>query len=285
MNIDGKTKLVALLGHPVSHSISPLMHNEAFRLLGLNYRYVCFDVDKDDMKTAVEGIRTLGLAGFNCTYPDKQAMAALADELSPAASLIGAVNTVVNVEGRLIGHNTDGVGYMMSVKQAGFDIIGKEMVLLGAGGAATSIAVQAALDGVSALHIFSRKGRSWNPICALAEKLNKTTACRVTVHDFYDASALSQCVEQSAILTNATTIGMAPDTGCPLPEDIVLPSSLIVSDIIYNPRETPLLCRAKSFGCPTFNGMYMLLYQGAEAFCIWTGYDMPVDAIRQKYFQ
>lgn len=285
MQIDGKTVLTGLFGHPVSHSISPLMHNEAFRLLGLNYCYLCFDVDAAGMEKAIDGIRTMGLRGFNCTMPDKQIMAKLADRLAPAARLSGAVNTVVNDDGILTGHNTDGTGYMMAVKDAGYDIIGKEMTLLGGGGAATAIAVQAALDGVKKINIFCRHGRSWNHISSLTQKLNAETNCKVVLYDFSDMTALQSCLEESCILTNATNFGMAPDVnGCPVPDTIKLPSSLIVSDIIYNPRETVLYKRAQEAGCPVMNGLYMLLYQGAEAFRIWTGKDMPIDIIKEKYF-
>ena len=131
--ITGHTKLTGLLGSPVAHSISPMMHNEAFNRLGLDYVYLCFDVGTDGLKTAVSGLKEIGIRGFNCTMPDKNLMCELADELSPAASMIGAVNTVVNENGKLIGHNTDGMGYMMAVRDAGHNIIGKNMTLLGAG--------------------------------------------------------------------------------------------------------------------------------------------------------
>ena len=142
--ITGHTKLTGLLGSPVSHSKSPLMHNEAFRLLGLDYVYLCFDVPENNLEVAFEGLKKLNIAGFNCTMPDKALMCQLVDDLSPAASMIGAVNTVVNENGKFIGHNTDGIGYMMSLKDAGFDVTGKTMTLLGCGGAASSILVQAA---------------------------------------------------------------------------------------------------------------------------------------------
>lgn len=146
--ITGHTVLTALLGSPVAHSISPMMHNEAFRQLGLDYAYLAFDVDLAHLKDAVDGLKILNCRGFNCTMPHKTLICEYVDHLSQAASLIGAVNTVVNDNGILTGHNTDGIGYMQSVSAAGFDIIGEEMTLLGTGGAATAIAVQAALDGV-----------------------------------------------------------------------------------------------------------------------------------------
>ncbi len=285
MNITGHTGLTGLLGRPVAHSISPMMHNEAFRLLGLNYAYLCFDVGEEELDTAVNGLRALGARGWNCTMPDKQRMCLLCDRLSPAAQMTGAVNTVVNENGILTGHNTDGVGYLMAAREAGFDLTGKEMTLLGAGGAATAIAVQAALDGVRVLHLFNRRGRSWAHAQALTDAVNTQTDCRAELYDLEDQKALAAALGQSDILTNATSVGMAPhEEDCILKDASLLRPELIVSDIIYNPRKTRLLQLAESAGCPAFNGLYMLLFQGAEAFRLWTGQDMPVNAIKAKYF-
>lgn len=284
--ISGHTKLTGLLGSPVSHSISPLMHNEAFRHLGLDYVYLCFDVGEEHLEETVKGLRHMGIAGFNCTMPVKTKMCELADRLSPAASMIGSVNTVVNENGIFVGHNTDGIGYMQAVREAGHDIRGKQMTLLGAGGAATAIAVQAALDGVKTLHIFNRKGRSWERAVHLADRISNRTSCHAEVYDLMDTTALRASLAGSAILTNATPLGMAPhEDTCPIPDGSLLSPSLIVSDIIYNPRQTRLMTLAKKAGCPTFNGLYMLLFQGAEAFRLWTGHDMPISLIKEKYFR
>ena len=283
--ITGHTKLTALLGSPVSHSISPLMHNEAFRKLGLDYVYLCFDVNEHALPEAVAGLRSCGIRGFNLTMPDKNKMVELADELSPAARLIGAVNTVVNEKGRLIGHNTDGIGYMQSVRDTGYDVSGGEMVLLGAGGAASSIAIQAALDGVPALHIVNRRGRSWENACRLADQINKHTGCRADVTDMADGKAVRSLILRSRLLTNATSVGMAPHIqDSPLSDTSCFHPDLLVSDIIYNPRRTKFLKDAEACGCRTANGLYMLLYQGAAAFHIWTGHEMPVEQIRKMYF-
>lgn len=285
INITGHTKLTGLLGSPVSHSISPMMHNDSFKLLGLDYVYLCFDVDTTTLKTSVDGMKAMGVRGFNCTMPDKNLMCELADKLSPAAKMIGAVNTVVNDDGILTGHNTDGIGYMKSVKAAGHDIIGKNMTLLGAGGAATAICVQAALDGVSSIYIFSRKGQFFSRAQHLIDTINKNTNCKVSLYELDDKTMLNKSIENSHILTNATSVGMAPNTdNCIITDESVFRPDLIVSDVIYNPRETKLLTIAKSYGCKTFNGLYMLLYQGAEAFKIWTGKEMPVEQIKAKHF-
>ena len=283
--ITGHTKLTGLLGSPVAHSKSPLMHNEAFKELGLDYVYLCFDVPENNLKTAFEGLKKLNVAGFNCTMPDKTLICELVDELSPAASMIGAVNTVVNDNGKYIGHNTDGIGYMQSVKDAGYNIIGENMTLLGAGGAASSILVQAALDGVKSINVFSLKDRFWGKAEKMVDAVNNNTDCNVTLYELGNDSELADSIANSRILTNATSVGMAPNTdNCIIPDKSMLSKDLIVSDIIYNPMETKLIKMAKEQGCNTFNGLYMLLYQGAEAFKIWTGKDMPVEHIKKLYF-
>lgn len=284
--ITGHTKLTALLGSPVSHSISPLMHNESFRQLGLDYVYLCFDVTEETLPQAVEGLKTCGIRGFNITMPCKNKIVELLDELSPAVRLIGAANTVVNDNGRLIGYNTDGIGYMQAVKDAGHDIIGKAITIMGAGGAATAICAQAALDGVAKINIFARStSRFWNRTQTLVNKINETLPCEAVLYENENKEALKLAISESSLLLNATSVGMAPNIDATIiPDTTLFHPELIVSDIIYNPQETLLLRQAKEAGCAVFNGMYMLLYQGAEAFRLWTGQNMPVEIIKEKYF-
>lgn len=284
--ITGHTKLTGLLGSPVEHSFSPMMHNEAFRQLDLDYAYLAFDVGTDKLEVAVEGLKALGVRGFNLTMPDKNLMCSLVDELSPAAKIGGAVNTVVNEEGVLKGYTTDGIGFMRSVKEAGKDIIGKKMTLLGAGGAAAAILVQAALDGVAAISVFNIKDDFFERAEEILEVLRKETNCVLNLYDFSDAELLKKEIAESQILVNGTPIGMAPKTDrCIITDDSVFRKDLYVYDVIYNPEETLLLKKAKAAGCQTQNGLNMLLYQGAAAFELWTGKEMPVDVIKQKYFQ
>lgn len=284
--ITGHTRLTALLGSPVAHSISPLMHNEAFQLLDLDYTYLCFEVNEETLPAAVDGLKACGIRGFNLTMPNKNKIVELLDELSPAARLIGAVNTVVNDDGHLTGYNTDGVGYMQAVKDADYDITGKTITIMGAGGAATAICAQAALDGVEKIHIFAREtSRFWDRTQKLAENINSTLPCKAVLHENKDTAALAQAISESALLLNATSVGMAPNTEGTIIEDTSLyHPDLIVSDVIYNPRETRFLKEAREAGCRTFNGMYMLLYQGAEAFRLWTGKEMPVKEIKANFF-
>ena len=187
--------------------------------------------------------------------------------------------------GVLTGYTTDGIGYMRSLKEAGHNIIGKKMTLLGVGGAATSILVQAALDGVSEISVFNRKSPSFERTKELIEALKEYSSCKIQLFDLADEERLRHEIANSAILVNATSIGMAPHTECSVITDSSLfHKDLIVSDVIYNPRETKFLQLAKKAGCETLNGLGMLLYQGAEAFKLWTGQDMPVELIKEKYF-
>lgn len=283
--ITGHTGLTGLLGSPVAHSISPMMHNASFEHLGLDYVYLAFDVGTDKLPAAVEGLRVMNVRGFNLTMPDKNKMCELCDRLSPAAEISGAVNTVVNDHGILTGHTTDGTGYLLAAKDAGYDLTGQKMTLLGAGGAATSILVQAALDGLSEISVFSIHDQFYERAEHIVQTLNERTNCKVHLFDFDEPAILKREIADSYILTNGTSVGMAPNT-----EDSIItdPSffrkDLIVSDVIYNPKETRLLRLAKDAGCATFNGLYMLLYQGAEAFKLWTGQEMPVEKIKELYF-
>lgn len=283
--ITGHTGLICLLGSPVAHSISPAMHNEAFAFHGLDYVYLAFDVLPERFEQAVDGLTAVGAGGWNCTMPHKRRMYERADVLSEEAELIGAVNTVVQKDGILTGYNTDGRGYMMAVRDAGHEIIGEKMTLLGSGGAAASILAQAALDGVAKIDLIARKGNSWNAIREVADRVSRRTDCLIQMHELRDLVQMQKSIQESRILVNASSVGMSPqEEGCLLPDAGYLHPDLIVSDVIYQPGRTRLLKMAEQAGCAVFNGMYMLLYQGACAFELWTGKQMPVEVIREKYF-
>lgn len=284
--VTGTTKLTALLGSPVAHSLSPLMHNCAFRHLGLDYAYLCFDVTEKELPSAVEGLKAIGIRGFNLTMPNKNKIMELVDHISPVSQICRSINTVVNDGGVLTGTSTDGIGYMEALHDAGYDVAGEEITLMGGGGASTAICAQAALDGIRHIHIFVRpSSRFYQRTLELADTINRTTPCRASVYDHEDQSSLRQALSRSRLLINGTPVGMAPDTEHSIIEDTSLfHENLIVSDLIYNPRKTRLMQLAESVGCSTFNGMYMLLYQGAESFRIWTGQNMPVELIKTNYF-
>lgn len=284
--ITGHTQLTGLLGSPVAHSISPMMHNEAFAQLGLDYAYLAFDVNEEELETAIEGLRAMKVKGFNLTMPNKNRMCRLCDKLSPVAQITGAVNTVVNENGIFVGHTTDGIGYMESVKEAGLNIIGEKITVLGAGGAATSIIAQAAFDGVSEISIFNQKSKSYERMEGIISQLTEQTNCKLNLFTYDSQDILRKELAESILLVNTTPVGMAPNIEDSLITDTTMfHSKLTVSDIIYNPEETKLLRLAKETGCKTFNGLHMLLYQGAAAFKLWTGQEMPIEIIKEKYFQ
>lgn len=286
IEITGHTGLTGLLGSPVAHSISPAMHNEAFRQLNLDYVYLCFDVNTNELPEAVEGLKMMKVRGFNLTMPNKNLMTTLCDKLSPASEISGAVNTVVNDSGILTGHTTDGKGFMLALADKGYDIIGKKMTLFGAGGVATAMLVQAALDGVREISVFSIHDQFYERAQNIVNQLNERTDCKVRLFDFDDDAVLRKEIGESAIIANGTSVGMTPKTdSCILKDSSYFHKDQIVFDAIYNPEETKLLTLAKEQGCAVCNGLYMLLYQGAEAFKLWTGKEMPVELVKEKYFK
>lgn len=283
VEISGKTQLICLLGSPVAHSVSPAMHNLAFSLLGLDYAYLAFDVGEAQLSEAVKGLKLLNARGWNLTMPDKTRMCELVDELSPASKLMEAVNTVVNDNGVLKGYTTDGSGYMRMLRESGVDMIKKKMVLAGAGGAARAIAIQAALDGVREIVIFNR---SLDKAVKIADDINTHTRCSASAYSISDTTQLGRELQDAAVFTNATQIGMAPHLDTSVIEDKnLLHPGLVVSDIVYNPRKTKLLKMAEEQGCKTVGGLGMLLWQGADAFKLWTGLEMPVREVQNKYFK
>jgi quinate/shikimate dehydrogenase len=284
MKIDAKTGLYCLIGSPVSHSGSPAMYNYCFDRMGINAAYLAFDVKKEDTAAAIAALRLLHVRGFNITMPCKTETAKCCDELSPAAELIGAVNTVVNEDGRLIGHNTDGYGWVRSCRESGIEVTGSRITILGAGGAATAIAVTAALEGAAEISIAAREnGHSYANAQETVKKISDRTNCRAELIPMEDEEQLALSIRRSGILVNATNVGMKPNDGVSLIKDTsLLRRDLVVSDIIYNPEKTKLLQDAEEAGCRCLYGRDMLLWQGAEAFRLYTGLEMPVEEVKKQ---
>ena len=286
--ISGHTQHYALIGSPVGHSGSPAMYNYSFEKLGIDAAYLAFDVPVDKTKDAIDALRTLHAGGFNVTMPCKTATAQIVDRLSPAAELVGACNTVVIEEdGTMTGHMTDGTGFVRNLKEHGVDIKGKKIVLLGTGGAATAIAVQAALDGVAEIAIFNRKDEFYANGEKTVEKIRKAVPSiqNVYIEDLDNTELLGQVIGQSDILINATRAGMSPmEDVIPVPAEFLRPE-LAVADVVYNPKETLLIKKAKEAGCcAAVGGSGMLLWQGVAAFELFTGQEMPVEEVREKFF-
>ena len=285
--IDGHTILIGLLATPIRHSMSPTMHNNAFAMLGLNYAYLAFEVGQQELPSAVQAIRTLEMRGANISMPNKQAILPLLDDLAPAAKLAGAVNTVVNDHGKLTGYTTDGIGFMQALAAENIDLRGEKMVLAGAGGAGTPIAIQAALDGVKEIVIVNR---TTDPQGSQALKnvkiINEQTNAHARFVPLADQAQFKAELADATIYCDATGVGMKPLADQSLITDPSwLREDLIVYDTVYAPRTTKLMTIAQAAGVRhVFNGLGMMLYQGAEAFQLWTGQAMPVQAIADLLF-
>ncbi|MEJ8547489.1 shikimate dehydrogenase [Brevibacillus borstelensis] len=272
--ITSKTRLVGLFGHPVSHSQSPLMHNAAFAKTGLDFVYMAFDVAPERLAEAMAGIRSLGIKGVNVTIPHKVAIMPMLDEIDPLAQRIGAVNTVVNRDGYLIGYNTDGAGYVRSLAETtGLVLEQQTVTMLGAGGAARAVAFTLAERGVREIRIINR---SRERATLLAEHVG--TIVPTVVIDPADGKA---AIEDASLLINTTSIGMYPQVDEMPVQEEWLHSGLIVSDLIYNPLETRLLKVAKSRGAQVHSGIGMFVNQGALAFELWTGEAAPAETMRE----
>ncbi len=280
--ITGHTELIGLFAYPIRHSGSPAMHNEAFAWLGLDYVYLAFEVDNDTLEDAIKGLRALKMVGANISMPNKIQVCKYMDKLSLAAELCGAVNTIVNENGVLTGHITDGTGFMRALNDNGIDVIGKKMTMVGSGGAASAIQVQAALDGVAEISVFNIRDKFWDKAEAMVKKINDKTDCKVTLYDLADLDKLKSEMADSYLFTNATGVGMKPMEGQTyIPDASFFRPELIVADIIYAPAETKLLSMAKAAGCKTMNGMGMLMFQGAASFELWTGKEMPIAHMKE----
>ena len=281
--ITGHTELIGLIATPIRHSSSPKMHNEAFAKLGLDYAYLAFEVGEEQLEDTIKGFRAMNVRGSNVSMPNKTIVHKYLDEVSEAAKLCGAVNTIVNENGVLTGHITDGIGYMMSLKDANVDVIGKKMTIVGAGGAATAIQIQAALDGVAEISIFNRRDEFYERAEQTVRDINEKTNCKATLYELEDLDKLKEEIADSYLFTNATGMGMKPLEGQTyIPDASFLRPDLIVSDVVYSPKETALLKMAKEVGCKTLNGLGMMLFQGAAAFKLFTGEDMPIEYMKEK---
>jgi shikimate dehydrogenase len=267
------TQLTGLFGHPVAHSKSPQMHNAAFQQLGLDFAYLAFDVAPERLAAAVESLRALGMRGVNVTIPHKVAVLPLLDEVSEEARVIGAVNTIVNDGGRLIGYNTDGIGYLTALaEETGFQAPGKRVLIVGGGGAARAVAVQLALSGAAAVDVAARR---LEQAAELSDLLTPFTRSQGLV-----LGELCEAMAGYDLVVNTTPVGMYPRVD-ELPLEVEgLRAGQWVSDLIYNPRETRLLSEAKKRGCTVSGGLGMFVHQGAHAFRLWTGVDAPTDVMR-----
>lgn len=274
--LTGSTGVLGVIGDPISHSLSPAMQNAALRSLGKDYIYVPFAVSPLHVEEAIVGMRALSIKGLNVTIPHKVAVMPYLDEIDPMAQLIGAVNTINNDGGHLTGYNTDGYGFLRSLKEeAGRDPQGQRVTIIGAGGAARAIGFQLALSGIESLVLANR---TENRARYLANEIHDETLCP-TVSCSLDG--LGSYLRATDILINTTSLGMHPETDTMPPVDFeCLPPAALVCDIVYNPKETRLIQRAAACGLATLPGLGMLAYQGAAALEIWLQVKAPVEVMK-----
>ena len=274
--ITGKTRICGIIGDPVEHSMSPVMHNAAFEALGLDYAYLSFHVRGEELKEAINGMRALHIAGLNVTIPHKMAVIPFLDKLDPLAERMGAVNTIASENGELAGYNTDASGFLQALRAQGVEPDGKSIVILGAGGAAKGISFILAGAGASLVIL----NRTLSRAEELASQIARYYHQKMEAMTLNEAN-LKRAFEEADVLVNTTSVGMVPDVDrTPVPGNL-LNSRLAVSDIVYNPLETRLLREAKAAGARTINGLDMLVWQGALAFEKWTGQEAPFEVMRQ----
>ena len=263
---------LGIIGHPIGHSISPVFQQAALDAVGFDGKYQAWDVEPDDVGGFVDGLRAPGTLGINVTVPHKEAVIPFLDEVDDWASTAGAVNTIVNRDGRLTGHNTDGIGFLRALREgADFEPRGRDVLVLGAGGSARGVVYALARAGIARLFVANRT----------VERAEHLAALSIDSGVAAEALGLSQAAEAAqevALVVNCTSMGMlhGPDeNGTPL-TSADIPSSVLVNDLVYNPQETPLLREATRAGAATLGGIQMLVYQGAASFEMWTGHDAPV---------
>lgn len=280
MDITGRTKVICIFGDPVGHSLSPVIHNAAFAALGIDMVYVPFHVASipaTELKAAVRAVKALNIHGLNVTIPHKEKVMQYLDEIDPHAKSVGAVNTVVNRGGRLVGYNTDGDGYLQGLKeQTGFAPKGKNVVIIGAGGAARSILYSVLCGKPKSVIIANRTEKR---AASLAREFGSMFDIEIGTAGL-EVNALKECAAKAHLVVNTTSIGLGGLGELAFPVD-ALEDGAVVSDIVYSPLETAFLKRARARGLKTNDGLSMLVHQGAIGFKLWTGRKAPAQAMRQ----
>ncbi len=275
--ISGKTEVCGVIGDPIEHTMSPVMHNAAFGKLGIDWVYLAFRVRREELERALGGVRALNIRGINVTIPHKAAVIPFLDGMDPLAEKIGAVNTIVNDGGALTGYNTDAAGFLRAMLEKGIKPEGKNIVILGAGGAARGISFILAGNGARVIILNRHLARAED----LARRVSKLTSKEAGARQL-EEETLREALNGADILVNATSAGMVPDIETtPVPAGLLRPG-LVVFGIVYNPVKTRLLREAEAAGATTISGLEMLVWQGALAFEKWTGRKAPVDLMREE---
>jgi shikimate dehydrogenase len=275
--ISAKTKICGIIGDPVEHSMSPVMHNTAFSSLGLDYIYLPFRVERENLARAIDGLRAFNIAGLNVTIPHKVAVIPFLDELETLAEKIGAVNTIVNNNGLFKGYNTDASGFIKALLKRGIEPGDKKVVILGAGGASRAISFTLAEKGAELVILNRKLEMDW--AVELASSISQFWDKEVKALELNEEN-LSTALDSADILVNATSVGMSPNTSQTPVAKRLLRSGLVVFDVVYNPVKTRLLAEAGESGATTIDGIDMLVWQGALAFELWTGVKAPVEIMK-----
>ncbi|OGO24654.1 MAG: shikimate dehydrogenase [Chloroflexi bacterium RBG_16_50_9] len=277
--ITGKTKICGVIGDPIAHTVSPAMHNAAFQSIGLDYVYVPFRVASEELGKAVAGIRAMNIRGLNVTIPHKVAIIPMLDGLDPLAEKIGAVNTIVNNEGNLRGYNTDATGFLQALLEKGVEPEGRNIVILGAGGASRAVTHVLVVRGARLTVLNRRLELGWAE--ALAGEILDDLNIEVKVLELGDDN-LARALDGAEILVNTTSVGMLPNIEETLVPVQLLSPDIVVFDIVYNPIRTRLLREAAAAGARIIGGVDMLAWQGAQAFEKWTGQPAPLELMRDE---
>lgn len=274
--ISGKTTVCGIIGDPIEHSMSPVMHNAAFRRLGMDFVYVPFHVKKEALVRAIAGMRGLNIRGVNVTIPHKVAVIGLLDKIDPLAEKIGAVNTVVNDDGVLTGYNTDATGFFGALLENGVTVENKNVAIIGAGGVSRAVAFILGERGAKLTILNRDLKRAQDLGQRISELFGEVKALEL------NEGNLAAALAKADIVVNATSVGMHPHVNeTPIPAKL-LRRGLTVCDLVYNPIETKLLKEAKAVGAPTIGGLDMLVWQGALAFEKWTGRKAPIALMKKQ---
>jgi len=277
--ISGKTKICGVIGDPIEHTMSPAIHNAAFNKLGLDYVYLPFQVKKEELGRAIEGMRGLNIKGLSVTIPHKVAVIILLDELDHNAERIGAINTITNDNGVLKGYNTDAGGFRQALLEKGVTPEGKNIVILGAGGVSRTISFTLAEEGARLVILNRLLELDWAK--ELASRLSLIFNREFPALELVEGN-LAKAIERADILVNATSVGMSPNVNETLVPARLLKPGLVVFDVVYNPIKTMLLKEAEAAGAEIISGVDMLVWQGALAFKMWTGVEAPLELMREE---
>ena len=279
--ISGYTKLAGVIANPIKHSLSPSIHNKAYELTHTDAVYLAFEVDQATFNQAIQSVKALGMLGVNISMPYKKQAYQACDEVSPSAELIGVVNTVILKNNRLIGHNTDGLGFTASLRESNIEIENKIISILGAGGAARAVICQSAIEKAQEIHVFKRKNETFEEVRTELKVVEKQTGVNIEIHDYHDQTNRNKILKRSDIIVNGTQVGMGENQELPIEDLSSIDESKVVVDLIYHPLETEFLKQSKTRGAVSFNGLGMLIHQAAIAFELMTTKKMPTKKIEE----